>query len=119
MIRPLADRIVVKPDEYLPASDVIVVKVRQGQIIESQKQFGRLGTVLAVGPGKRDKKGNVKPLTLKPGDRVCFGEFLYQGEGNDIVMQEADVTYVIDEDRPEAGPQHSQSGCIGLDNLVA
>lgn len=33
---------------------------------------GDRGRVLAVGPGKRDKKGRINPLTVQVGDIVCF-----------------------------------------------
>ena len=31
------------------------------------------GEVIAVGPGVRDGTGEMHPLTVKPGDRVLFG----------------------------------------------
>jgi chaperonin GroES len=96
--RPLADRILVKPDEAIEhASTVgIVVAPRDGKIVESQTQFGRRGKVIAAGPGKRDKKGNTHPLTVKEGDVVYYGEFVnteleIAGEIYNLI-QEADIT---------------------------
>jgi chaperonin GroES len=100
-INPRDDRIVVKLDDYLEhASDVILVTRRDG-IVESQAQFGKCGTVLAVGPGKRDKRGNRRPLVVAPGDRVLIGEFAYLSVQCDdgeqyCVCQEADICGVID-----------------------
>lgn len=33
------------------------------------------GTVVAVGRGRRDKKGRVRPMDLRLGDRVVFGQY--------------------------------------------
>ena len=98
--RPLADRILVKPDDAINhASTVgIVVAPRDGKIVESQEQFGRRGTVIAVGPGKRDKRGYIKPTVLQPGDIVYWGEFINTHidlpDGRYYVIQEADITGV-------------------------
>ena len=98
MFQPRGDRILVKPDpvlEHATATGIVVVP-RNGEIVESAKQFGRTGTVVAVGPGKKDKKGNIHPLTVKEGDRIYFGEFIYQQFHDCYLMQEADVCGVID-----------------------
>lgn len=69
-------------------------------------QLGRTGTVLAVGPGKTDKKGRPRSLGLFPGDRVAFGEFNYPSLYPDLpypgtvpvlMLQEADVIGVIED----------------------
>jgi chaperonin GroES len=100
--RPFADRILVKPDAAIEHASTVglVVAARDGKIVESQQQFGRRGTVVAVGPGKRTKKGITMPPTVKPGDIVYFGEFvnteLDLPEGKHFVIQEADITGVED-----------------------
>jgi chaperonin GroES len=108
MFRPFADRLLVRPDDAIVhASTVgIVVKARDGRIVDSQQQFGRRGVVIAVGPGKRTK--NLKetiPLTVKPGDIVYFGEFMNTEidlpEGKHFVIQEADITAVEGGDAAE------------------
>jgi co-chaperonin GroES (HSP10) len=63
-----------------------------------------MGTVVAVGPGKRDKRGNIKPLDAKPGDSIRYGNGDYLkwptvkigGEEYQII-QEADICW-IDQD---------------------
>jgi len=97
--RPFADRVLVRPDDAIVhASELIQIATRDGRIVDSQDQFGRRGTVVAVGPGKRDKKGNVHPLSVKEGDIVYFGEFINTEidlpEGKHFVIQEADITGV-------------------------
>lgn len=99
--RPFADRVLVLPDDQIShASTLIQIAARDGRIVNSQEQFGRRGTVIAIGPGKRDRKGTIHPLTVKPGDKVYFGEF--QNAQFDLngrkhfVIQEADITGVED-----------------------
>ena len=97
--RPKFDRVLVKPDEAMThASELIQIATRDGRIVDSQDQFGRRGVVIAVGEGKRDRKGKVHPLTVEPGDIVYFGEFINTEidlpEGKHFVIQEADITGV-------------------------
>lgn len=103
-IRPLGDHVLVVLDEPPPESDVIMAP----QIY--QKDIGtRLGTVVAVGPGKWKEKPGLTwelskevfaPTTLKPGDRVMIGHYSdweswfadYEGRSANVVLcQEADV----------------------------
>ena len=69
-IRPLADRVVVKPVEreektkggiYLPDT--------------ASKERPMEGTVLAVGEGRIDDNGKRIPLNVTPGDRVIFAKY--------------------------------------------
>lgn len=98
---PKADRILVKPDDVLEhvSAAGIVIAAKDG-IVTSQEQWGRSGTVIAVGPGKTTRKGELLPVEVKPGDRVLFGQFQYQrikenGE-TFLVMQDKDLTGVFD-----------------------
>ena len=101
MLKPNDDRILVLPDalrDDVTASGLIV-SARQG-LTESQAQLGRTGTVVAVGPGKFNKRGVRVPLDLMEGDRIAFGEFKYAEFVQDgvryLVMQEADVVGVLE-----------------------
>lgn len=87
-IKPLADRVVIEP---APAEQ----KTAGGIIIpDTAKEKPQQGTVLAVGPGKKDE-----PITLKVGDVVLYGK--YSGteinvDGRDLlIMRESDVYAVI------------------------
>lgn len=92
--KPMRDRILVLPD---PSRDDItaagiIVRARQG-IHESQKQFGKTGTVVAIGEA-------VDADQLKPGDRILFGEFSYpeyrENHTAYLILQDADVCGVIE-----------------------
>ncbi len=83
-LRPLADRVVVEPAE---AEE----KTAGGIIIpDTAKEKPQKGTVVAVGPGKKDE-----PMTVKVGDTVLYGKY----SGTEItldgthylIMKESDI----------------------------
>ncbi len=87
-IKPLADRVVVEPAEA-------ETKTASGIIIpDTAQEKPQQGTVVAVGPGKKDE-----PTTLKIGDKVLYGK--YSGtelkvDGKDVlIMRESDVFAVV------------------------
>ena len=69
IIRPLEDRVVVRPTEaeertsagiYLPGS---------------AQEKPMHGEVIAAGPGKTNDEGQRTPLSVKTGDRVIYGKY--------------------------------------------
>ena len=67
--RPLHDRVVVK---RIDAEE----KTKGGIIIpDSAKEKPVEGEVVAVGNGKVLEDGKVRPLDVKPGDRILFGKY--------------------------------------------
>ncbi|MBP6460280.1 MAG: co-chaperone GroES [Crocinitomicaceae bacterium] len=87
--KPLADRVLIEPS---PAEE----KTISGIIIpDSAKEKPLHGTVVAVGPGKKDE-----PTTVKTGNKVMYGQ--YSGteikiDGkNYLIMKEADVYGIIE-----------------------
>ncbi|MEI8202656.1 MAG: co-chaperone GroES [Bacteroidota bacterium] len=87
-IKPLADRVLV---EASAAED----KTATGIIIpDTAKEKPMKGTVIAVGPGKKDE-----PVTVKPGDQVLYGKY----SGTEIkidnkeylIMRESDIYAII------------------------
>jgi co-chaperonin GroES (HSP10) len=90
MLRPLRDRIVVKPLERVRSDTLLVV--------DSEPPL--LGQVVATGPGKRTKRG-IEPLDVQVGDIIRFGadylKFPEYREGAEkyLVLQEADVAGVV------------------------
>ena len=87
-IKPLADRVLV---EAAAAED----KTAGGIIIpDTAKEKPQKGTVVAVGPGKKDE-----PMTVKVGDSVLYGkyagtEITVDGESY-LIMRESDIVAVI------------------------
>ncbi len=80
-IRPLEDRILVRPDEgdeTLPSGLVIP---------DTAKEKPQEGTVLAVGPGKRSDSGDLIPVDVKEGDKVLYSKY----GGTDIKVEGEDL----------------------------
>ena len=92
-IKPLADRVVVKPVEE--------EEVTQGSIIipDTAKEKPQQGKVVAVGPGKISESGTKINPEVKVGDVVLYGK--YSGtevtvDGEDyLIMRESDILAVI------------------------
>ena len=87
-IRPLADRVIIEPAaaETKTASGIIIPDTAQ--------EKPQRGTVVAVGPGKKDE-----PMTVSVGDVVLYGkycgtEFKYEG-GDYLIMREADIMAIV------------------------
>ncbi|MFN8285829.1 MAG: co-chaperone GroES [Chitinophagales bacterium] len=87
-LTPLADRVLVKPAEA-------ETKTAGGIIIpDSAKEKPQRGTVIAVGPGKKDE-----PTTVKKGDTVLYGKYSgteIQVDGVDyLIMKESDIFAIV------------------------
>ena len=87
-IQPLADRVLVEP----AAAEE---KTAAGLYIpDTAKEKPQRGTVIAVGPGKKDE-----PTTVKVGDTVLYGK--YSGsdieiDGHDVkILRESDILAVL------------------------
>ena len=88
-VKPLSDRIVVKPE---PAEE----KTASGIILpDTAQEKPQMGTVMAVGPGKSSDSGDIIAMALKKGDKVLYGK--YSGteikvDGDDVlIMSESDI----------------------------
>ncbi len=87
-IKPLSDRVLVKSAE---AEE----KTATGIIIpDTAKEKPMEGTVIAVGPGKKDE-----PMTVKAGDKVLYGKYsgteISVGEEKYLIMRESDIYAII------------------------
>jgi chaperonin GroES len=93
-IRPLQDRLLVKRIEEEE-------KTKGGIIIpDTAKEKPQEGRIIAVGPGKTGKDGQVTPLSVKTGDRILFGkysgtEIKLEGEEH-LIIREDDVLAVLE-----------------------
>jgi len=87
-IKPLADRVIIEPA-------VAEEKTAGGIIIpDTAKEKPQRGTVVAVGPGKKDE-----PLTVKIDDQVLYAkyagtEFTYESK-NYLIMRESDIVAIV------------------------
>lgn len=91
-IKPLADRVVVKPLEEM--------EMKKGSIIipDTAKERPMQGEVLEAGPGKTED-GTLVPMEVKKGDKVLYGK--YSGtevtiDGIEyLIMRESDILAII------------------------
>jgi co-chaperonin GroES (HSP10) len=92
----LRDRIQVLPDPVRDdvSSAGILIAASKG-IVDSRVQFGRRGTVIAVG-------ADIDLEQLKPGDVVLWGEFTFPEYREDgvtyAILQDKDLTAVLEPD---------------------
>lgn len=95
-IRPLADRVVVKPQEreektkagiYLPDT--------------ASKEKPQEGVVMAVGEGRLDDNGKRIPVSVKPGDRVLFAKYagteIKLDDEEYLILAEKDILAIVQE----------------------
>ena len=96
-LTPMGDKIVVKPD----------VRELSSVIIVANKEVENMGTVIAVGPGKKLPNGRREDMPIEVGARIRFGTmnddpgeeylkyFKYEEEGiKYLVMSWQDVCFV-------------------------
>jgi co-chaperonin GroES (HSP10) len=97
MLKPLHDKIVVKPD----------VRELSSILIIDNKEIENMGTVVAVGPGKKLSNNRREDMPIQVGSRVRFGtmnddkgeEYLkyfpyYEDNVKYLVMSWQDVCFV-------------------------
>lgn len=96
-------RTVVIPNSFKPLDDRLIVavdapaeKTAGGIIIPGNaSERPSRGTVLAAGPGKRNKKGMLRPLDVIVGDQVIFPQFAGQkieiGSDEFLILRENEI----------------------------
>jgi chaperonin GroES len=93
-IRPLYDRVVIrrKEEEQTSAGGIVL----PGSAQEKPNQ----GEVVAVGEGKLLDNGETRPLALKVGDTVVFGQYSGNAvkiDGEElIIMSESEIYGVVE-----------------------
>ena len=92
-VKPLADRVVVKP---LEESE----QMRGGLYIpDTAKEKPSQGEIVAVGPGKLSDEGARLELDVKVGDKVLYGKY----SGTDVtldgeeylILRESDILAIV------------------------
>ena len=94
-LRPLGDKIIVKPaakEEMTKAGIIIPDTV--------DKERPEQGEVISVGPGRVLENGNLSPMNVKVGDKVVFKKYAPDEVKLDdeeyLVLSESDVMAVIE-----------------------
>jgi chaperonin GroES len=94
-IRPLYDRVVVrrKEEEQTTAGGILLPG--------SAKEKPNQGEIVAIGDGKVLDSGELRPLTVKVGDKVVFGQYAgsntIEVDGEElIIMGESEIFAVVE-----------------------
>ncbi len=92
-IKPLADRMIVKP---APAEE----KTKGGIILpDTAKEKPVIGEVVAIGTGRVLDNGTRQPLEVKIGDKVLYGKYsgtevILDGEEY-MIMRESNIFAIL------------------------
>lgn len=88
-VKPLADRVLIQP---VAAEEVTMAGII---IPDSAKEKPLKGTVMAVGPGTKDEK-----MELKAGDTVLYGKYAgteVELDGEKVlIMRQSDVLAIVE-----------------------
>jgi chaperonin GroES len=92
-VKPLADRVVVKPLEEM--------EVKKGGIIipDTAKEKPMQGEIVEVGPGRLTDDGKTIAMQVKKGDKVLYGKYsgteVSIGTDEYLIMRESDIFAII------------------------
>ena len=87
-LRPLHDKVLVKRTEEEETSSGGII------LSGSAKEKPSQGTVVSVGPGKKNESGEISPLNVKEGDTVVFGQY----GGNEIKLDDEELLILSESD---------------------
>jgi chaperonin GroES len=94
-LKPLADRLVVQPKEQeeMTASGLVLP--------ETAKEKPQQGSVIAVGPGRRDEDGNRIEMDVAVEDVVLYAKYAgteIKFEGDKLlILKESDVLAILEQ----------------------
>jgi len=88
-LKPLGERVVVKPSEAEEKTEGGIILPNTAQ------EKPQKGEVVAAGPGKKSDSGETIPMEVKKGDKVIYGkysgtEFTFEGVEY-LIMRESDI----------------------------
>jgi chaperonin GroES len=88
-LQPLGDRLIV---EVLEEEETTVSGIVLPDTAREKPQRGR---VLAVGPGERNEKGELNPMSVAVGDEIIFSKYggteIKVGADELLILRETDV----------------------------
>ncbi len=92
-VKPLADRVIVKPLE--------ADEVKKGSIIipDTAKEKPQQGEIIAVGPGKMTDDGKRQAMEVIAGDKILYGKYsgteVTVDDEDYLIMRESDILAVM------------------------
>lgn len=96
MLKPLLDRVLLKKleEEKVTASGLV--------ISDKNKEVPNTGTVIAVGPGRLDDKGNLIEMNVKEGDVVIYKQYaateVEDTHEKYIIVEMKDILAIVEKD---------------------
>jgi chaperonin GroES len=93
-LKPLGSRVVVEPveQEERTASGIVLP--------ETAKEKPQKGSVLSVGPGDRNDKGERIPMDIKVGDTILFAKYggteIKIDSKKLLILRESDVLAIVE-----------------------
>ncbi|HLI51961.1 MAG TPA: co-chaperone GroES [Thermomicrobiaceae bacterium] len=92
-VRPLGDRVLVRPIEREEVTKSGIV------LPDTAKEKPQRGEVLAVGQGRVNDKGDRMPMDVKAGDQVLFAKYagteLKIDEEELLILSEKDILAIV------------------------
>lgn len=92
-IKPLADRVLVKPLHEEENSFGIL-------LAQTAKEKSEKGEIIAVGPGKTTDNGAIVPMNVKVGQKVLFKKYapdeIKVGKEELLIISESDILAIIE-----------------------
>jgi chaperonin GroES len=92
-LRPLGDRVVVRPTEQeeVTASGIVLP--------DTAKEKPQRGEVIAVGPGRIADDGSRLPMDVKDGEQVLFAKYagteVKVGDDEYLIISEKDILAIV------------------------
>src|SRR2546428_11067550 len=97
-LKPLGDRVVVKPVEKEE-------RTKSGIVLpDTAKEKPQEGIVEAVGTGRILDNGTKIPMELKVGDKILYAKYA----GNELKLDEIEYLIVSEQDVPAAGTSNGK-----------
>ncbi len=93
-IKPLGDRVIIKPiaEDITTKSGIVLPETME-------KEKAEKGEVLAIGPGRILDNGQVAPMAVKVGDKVMFKKYSpdeIKIDGEELlIISEPDILAII------------------------
>lgn len=90
-IKPLGNRVLIQRNKAPSTKGGILLP-------DSAQEKPKEGTVIAVGPGKLNDKGDIEQLNVKVGDKVMFSSYSgteINGDDGLLIMSEDDLLGVF------------------------
>jgi chaperonin GroES len=95
-IKPLADYVLIEPikEEEKTKTGILLPE-------SAEKEKPEKGKVIAVGPGRRDEKGNLIPVSVKVGQTVLFKKYgpdeIKVDDKEYLICKEEDILAIVEE----------------------